>query len=75
MAAPPGDASGALAVSRPALSSLLNGRSSLSPEIALRIEKACGPKMNALLRMQTSYDIAQARRSAHRIQMKPYRTA
>ena len=50
-----------LSVTRPALSKLLNARSSLSPEMALRIEKAFGPKMDTLLRMQTSYDISRAR--------------
>jgi addiction module HigA family antidote len=50
-----------LGVTRPALSALLNGRASLSPDMALRIEKAFGPKMDTLLRMQTAYDIAGAR--------------
>ncbi len=35
-----------LGVTRPALSSLLNGHAALSPEMALRIEKAFGPKMD-----------------------------
>jgi addiction module HigA family antidote len=51
----------ALKVSRPALSSLLNGRANLSGEIALRIEKAFGVRMDTLMRMQSSYDIAQTR--------------
>ena len=46
-----------LGVTRPALSRLLNGRASLSPEMALRFEKTFGLKMDTLLRMQTSYDI------------------
>ena len=49
----------ALRVSRPALSSLLNGKADLSGETALRIEKAFGVKMDTLMRMQTSYNIAQ----------------
>jgi addiction module HigA family antidote len=36
-----------LGVSRPALSALLNGRASLSPEMAIRVEKAFGPKMDS----------------------------
>ena len=48
------DAAKALGVTRPALSALLNGRAALSSEMALRIEKAFGPKMDTLLRMQTS---------------------
>src|SRR5258707_7546089 len=61
------DAAKALGVTRPALSALLNERASLSPEMALRIEKAFGASMDTLMRMQNSYDIAQARRRARRI--------
>lgn len=61
-----------LGVTRPALSALLNGRSALSPEMALRVEKAFGPKMDTLLRMQTSYEIAQARDRAGQIKVKRY---
>ncbi len=51
----------ALQVSRPALSSLLNGKSDLSGEMALRIEKAFGVKMETLMRMQSAFDIARTR--------------
>ena len=61
-----------LGVTRPALSALLNGRASLSPDMALRIEKAFGPKMDTLLRMQTAYDIAAARDRAGDIQVTRY---
>ena len=64
-----------LGVTRPAFSSLLNGRSSLSPEMALRIEKAFGPKMDTLPRMQTSYDIARTRKQENRIVVQRYRPA
>src|SRR4030043_514848 len=47
----------ALGVPRVALSALLNGRAALSPDMALRIEKAFGPKMDTLLRMQTACEI------------------
>lgn len=50
-----------LGVTRAALSALLNGRAALSPDMALRIEKAFGPKMDTLLRMQTAYEIAETR--------------
>src|SRR5450756_2580198 len=46
-----------LGVSRPALSSLLNGKADLSGEMALRIEKAFGPRMDTLMRMQSAYDL------------------
>jgi len=65
-------ASQILGVSRQALSKLLNGRASLSPEMALRFEKAFGLKMDTLLRMQTSYDIAQARKTANKIKVERY---
>ena len=51
-----------LGVTRPALSALLNERVHLSPEMALRIEKAFGVSMDTLMRMQNSYDIAQTRK-------------
>ena len=55
-------AAAALGVSRPALSNLVNGKADLSGEMALRIEKAFGVKMDTLMRMQSAYDIAQARK-------------
>src|SRR5216117_2533370 len=66
------DAAKVLGVTRPALSALLNGRAALSPEMALRIEKAFGPKMDTLLRMQTAYEIAEARDRAAAIKVKRY---
>ena len=61
-----------LGVTRPALSALLNGRASLSPAMALRVEKAFGVKMDTLMRMQASYDIAEARAREAEIRVKPY---
>jgi addiction module HigA family antidote len=61
-----------LGVTRPALSALLNGRAALSPDMALRIEKAFGPKMDTLLRMQTAYAIAAARDREGAIKVKRY---
>jgi addiction module HigA family antidote len=61
-----------LGVTRPTLSALLNGRAALSPEMALRIEKAFGPKMDTLLRMQTAYEIAEARDREANIKVKRY---
>ena len=55
-------AAAALGVTRTALSAFLNERSALSSEMALRIEKAFGVRMETLMRMQNSYGIAQARR-------------
>ena len=61
-----------LGVTRPTLSALLNGRAALSSDMALRIEKAFGSKMDTLMRMQTSYDIAQARRREAKIRVRRY---
>ncbi|MBI1789892.1 MAG: HigA family addiction module antidote protein [Acidobacteria bacterium] len=61
-----------LGVTRPALSALLNGRAALSPEMALRIEKAFGQKMDTLLRMQTAHEIAGTREREGDIRVKRY---
>jgi len=60
----------ALQVSRPALSSLLNGRADLSGDMALRIEKAFGVQMDTLMQMQASYDIAQTRKREKKIHVR-----
>lgn len=64
------DAAKALQVSRPALSSLLNGNADLSGDMALRIEKAFGVKMDTLMRMQSNYDIALARKREKEIRVR-----
>ena len=61
-----------LKVRRATLSDLLNGKSVLTPEMALRIEKAFGPEMDHLLRMQVAYDVARMRRQSDRINVKRY---
>ena len=63
------DAARALGVTRAALSAVLNERARLSPEMALRIEKAFGVSMDTLMRMQNSYDIAQARTRSAEIEV------
>lgn len=67
------DAAQALGVTRPALSALLNERSHLSPEMALRIEKAFGVSIDTLMRMQNKFDIAQIRKRAGEINVSPYK--
>jgi antitoxin HigA-1 len=63
-------AAAALKVSRPALSSLLNGKAGLSGDMALGIEKAFGVKMDTLMRMQSAYDIARARQREKEIHVR-----
>jgi addiction module HigA family antidote len=60
---------------RPAtLYDLLHGKAALTPEMALRIEKAFGPDMD-LLRMQLAYDVAKTREHARGIAIKRYAPA
>lgn len=59
-----------LRVSRPALSALLNQRADLSGDMALRIEKAFGVRMDTLMRMQSSWDIAQTRKREASIKVR-----
>jgi antitoxin HigA-1 len=66
-------AADALGVTRATLSTLLNERSHLSSEMALRIEKAFGVSMDTLMRMQNSYDIAQARKREAEIRVLPFK--
>lgn len=61
-----------LKVRRATLSDLLAGKASLSAEMALRIEKAFGPSMDHLLRMQLAYDVAQTRQRADEIDVSRY---
>ena len=63
----------ALGVTRATLSTLLNEHSQLSSEMALRIEKAFGVSMDNLMRMQNSYDIAQARKREGEIKVVPFK--
>jgi antitoxin HigA-1 len=63
-------AAAALQVSRPTLSSLLNGKGNLSGDMALRIEKAFGVKMDTLMRMQSAYDIARTRKREKEISVR-----
>jgi addiction module HigA family antidote len=62
-----------LGVSRPALSNLLNAKADLSGEMALRIEKAFGPKMDTSMRMQSAYDVARTRKREGKIRVRRYR--
>ena len=59
-----------LGVSRKQLSDLVNGKAGISPEMAIRLEKVFGGGARAWYRLQASYDIAQALRSADEIQLE-----
>lgn len=61
-----------LGVRRATLSDLVNGHAVLSPEMALRIEKAFGAPMDLLLRMQAWYDATQMRAREGEINVRRY---
>lgn len=62
----------ALGVGRQALSALLNEKATLTSDMALRVEKAFGPKMEHLMRMQLAHDVAQAREHENKIKVRRY---
>ena len=64
-----------LGVRRATLSELLNCKSALSPEMALRIEKAFGVSMDMLLRMQAWHDAARMRARSDEIEVRRYQPA
>ena len=68
-------AAGILGVRRATLSDLLNGNAALSPEMALRIEKAFGVSMDMLLRMQAWHDASRMRARADEIAVERYQPA
>jgi len=61
-----------LGVRRATLSDLVNEKASLTPEMALRIEKAFGVSMDLLLKMQAGYDAARMRQQADQISVKRF---
>ena len=64
-----------LGVRRATLSDLVHGRASLSPEMALRVEKAFGLSMDLLLRMQAWHDATRMRARADEIDVRRYQPA
>jgi antitoxin HigA-1 len=66
------DAARLLGVTRAALSALLNGRAQLSWQMAVRVEQVFGLSMETLMRMQNSFDIAQARRRSGEIRLNRF---
>ena len=66
------DAARVLGVARHTLSRVVNGHASISPQMAIRLEKAGWSNAEFWLRRQTSYDLAQARRGEGRIKVERY---
>ena len=59
-----------LGVSRKQLSDIVNGRSGISPEMAIRLDKAFGGGAETWFRLQAAYDLAEAMRHADRIKVE-----
>lgn len=69
------DAAKALGVTRQTLNNLVNERAGISPEMAIRLEKAFGSSAEMWLGMQTAFDLASARRRADEIRVTRFREA
>ena len=61
-----------LGVSRQALNNLINGKAGMSPDMAIRLDKAFGGTAEGWLALQTAYDLAQARKKESAITVKRY---
>lgn len=59
-----------LGVTRQALNNIVNGRSGISPEMAIRLSKAFGSTPETWLRMQVAYDLARARKNESNIKVR-----
>ena len=64
------DAARRLGVSRKQLSEVVNARSGISPEMAIRLDRAFGGGADTWFRMQAAYDLAQAMKKADHIQVE-----
>ena len=64
------EAASKLGVSRKQLSDLVNGSAGISPEMAIRLDKAFGGNAETWYRLQAAYDMAQAMRHADRIEVE-----
>ncbi len=60
-----------LGVARHTLSRVINGHAGISPEMALRFEKMGWGTAESWVRLQTAYDLAQARKNATEIEVHP----
>lgn len=61
-----------LGVTRQTLNNLVNRKSGISAEMAMRLEKAFGAEADFWMRMQINYDLAQVRKRADEIKVKRY---
>ena len=66
------EAASVLDVARHTLSRVVNGHAAISPEMAIRLEKAGWSNAEFWVRRQASYDLAKARKREHRINVVRY---
>jgi addiction module HigA family antidote len=59
-----------LGVTRQTLNNVINGKSGISPEMAIRLSKAFGSTAETWLRMQVAYDLARARKEESKIKVR-----
>ena len=59
-----------LGVTRQTLTKIVNGKSGISAEMAIRLAKAFGSTAETWVRMQASYDLAQARKAESKIRVQ-----
>ena len=59
-----------LGISRKQLSDIVNCRSGISPEMAIRLDKAFGGGADTWYRLQSTWELAQAKKVAHRIRVE-----
>jgi addiction module HigA family antidote len=64
------DAAEALGISRKTLSAILNGRSGISPEMAVRLSLAFGTSSESWLNQQTQYDLWEAEKKRKQLNVK-----
>jgi antitoxin HigA-1 len=69
------DGAKVLGVARHTLSRVINGQAGISPEMAIRLEKAGWSNADHWLRLQTAFDLAQARQHEKAIRVKRYEPA
>src|SRR5437764_5205091 len=63
-------AASALGVTRQTLTKIVNGKSGISPEMAIRLTKAFGSTEETWLGMQLAYDLAAARKDQSKIKVR-----
>jgi addiction module HigA family antidote len=69
------DGAKVLGVARHTLSRVINGHSGISPDMAIRLEKAGWSSADHWIRLQAAYDLAEARKHEHEIHVERFKVA